>query len=374
MRSATGSSFFGRDEKIRISGFLAVIGALHLLGWGLFALYGHRYGPAYAGAGSLAYVFGLRHAFDADHISAVDDTTRFLMQRGGRPLGVGFFFSLGHSTVVFGLSIAIAVAARGVQHRLPALEKVGGTIGATVSGTFLLVIAALDFVVLLGVVRVWRETKRGAYDRQELEDLMTQRGFMNRVLGGRWRRFVSESWHMYPVGFLFGLGFDTASEVGLLALTATAATAGSGAPHETRALPFAAVMALPLLFTAGMSLMDTTDGVFMAKAYDWAFRNPLRKVYYNMATVGLGVFVASFVGTVEYLQVLSSHASWHGAFWEWLDGLDFELLGYAIVATFVLVWIGSVVVYKARRIEERYAFVTDPASRPDAADDSDHAF
>ena len=191
----------------------------------------------------------------------------------------------------------------------------------------------------------------------ELEELMMQRGFMNRILGSRWRRFISESWHMYPVGFLFGLGFDTASEVGLLALTAAAATSGPRGAQAS-ALPILAVVALPLLFTAGMSLMDTTDGVFMAKAYDWAFRNPLRKVYYNMATVGLGVFVASVVGTVEYLQVISSHASWHGPFWDWLDGLDFEILGYAIVATFLLVWVGSVVLYKARRIEERYALPT----------------
>ncbi len=330
------------------------VAVLHVLGWGLFALYGNRYGPAYAGAGSLAYVFGLRHAFDADHISAVDDTTRFLMQRGKRPLGVGFFFSLGHSTVVFGIACAIAVAARGVEHHLPALAAVGGTVGATVSGTFLLVIAFLDFLILRGIVGVWRKTKSGDCDGAELEELMAQRGFMNRMLGGRWRRFISESWHMYPVGVVFGLGFDTASEVALLALTTAAATETHATSH-VRPLPMLAVIALPLLFAAGMSLMDTTDGVFMAKAYDWAFRNPVRKVYYNMATVGLGVFVAGVIGTVEYLQVLSAHVRWHGAFWDWLDGLDFEMLGYVIVALFILLWICSVVVYKARRIEERYA-------------------
>jgi len=335
-----------------------VIATLHALGWGLFAFYGNSFGPAYAGAGSLAYVFGLRHAFDADHISAVDDTTRYLMQRGKRPLGVGFFFSLGHSTVVFALALSIAVATRSVQHHLPTFEKIGGTIGATVSGTFLLVIAFLDFLILRGIISVWKKTKRGDYNRAELEELMMQRGFMNRILGSRWRRFISDSWHMYPVGFLFGLGFETASEVGLLALTAAAATSGQHGTHASP-LPILAVLALPLLFTAGMSLMDTTDGVFMAKAYDWAFRNPLRKVYYNMATVGLGVFVASAVGTVEYLQVLSSHANWNGPFWDWLNSLDFEVLGYLIVATFILVWIGSMVLYKARRIEERYAFAEE---------------
>jgi nickel/cobalt transporter (NiCoT) family protein len=346
--------WFSRGEKLRLGAMFGVIVVLHLLGWGLFAFYGDQFGPAYAGAGSLAYVFGLRHAFDADHISAVDDTTRFLMQRGKRPLGVGFFFSLGHSTVVFGLALAAAVATRSVQHHLPTFERIGGTIGATISGTFLLVIAFLDFLILRGIMAVWRTTKRGEYDRAELEELMMQRGFMNRILGSRWRRFIGESWHMYPVGFLFGLGFDTASEVGLLALTAAAATSGKRAAHGSP-LPILAVVALPTLFTAGMSLMDTTDGVFMAKAYDWAFRNPLRKVYYNMATVGLGVFVASVVGTVEYLQVISSHVNWHGPFWDWLDSLDFEILGYVIVATFILVWVGSILLYKARRIEERYA-------------------
>ena len=276
------------------------------------------------------------------------------MQRGKRPLGVGFFFSLGHSSVVLGLAIAIAIVTHSVQRTLPGFERIGGTIGATVSGTFLIVIAVLDFIILRGIVDVWRKTKSGAYNREELEDLMMQRGFINRVLGSRWRRFIGESWQMYFVGFLFGLGFDTASEVGLLAVTAAAASGHAHPGGHAHGLPWGAVITLPILFAAGMSLMDTTDGVFMAKAYDWAFRHPLRKVYYNMATVGLGVFVASFVGLVEYLQVLSSHVDWHGAFWDWLNGLDFEVLGYVIVATFLFVWIGSIALYKMRRLEERY--------------------
>jgi high-affinity nickel-transport protein len=354
-RSTRGRGrMFSRREKVRLGAMFGVIVLLHVLGWSLFAFYGNRFGAAYAGAGSIAYLFGLRHAFDADHISAIDDTTRYLMQSGKRPMGVGFFFSLGHSSVVFGLALAIAVTARGVQHHLSSFVSLGATIGATISGTFLLVIALLDFMILRGILRVWKRTKSGDYDREELEDLMSQRGFMNRILGSRWRRFITESWHMYPVGFLFGLGLDTASEVGLLALTAAAATAGPrSSPAST--LPILAVMALPLLFAAGMSLMDTTDGVFMAKAYDWAFRNPLRKVYYNIATVGLGVFVAGVVGTAEYLQVISARVNWHGPFWDWLNNLDFEIVGYLIVAAFIVVWIGSVVLYKARRIEERYA-------------------
>lgn len=346
---------FDQSERRRLTGFFGSIALLHVLGWGLFAHYGTRYGAAYAGAGSLAYVFGLRHAFDADHISAIDDTTRYLMQRGKRPLGTGFFFSLGHSSVVIALSVAIAFAARSVQHQIPGFEKIGGTVGATISGTFLLVIAVLDFFILLGVLDVWKKTKTGAYNREELDELMMQRGFINRVLGSRWRRFISDSWQMYPVGFLFGLGFDTASEIGLLALTAAAATGGAHhAGQSAHALPLGAILALPLLFAAGMSLMDTTDGVLMAKAYDWAFRNPLRKVYYNLATVGLGVFVAGVIGLVEYLQVISTHANWHGTFWHWIGTLDFEILGYMIVATFLLVWIGSVALYKFRHLEERY--------------------
>ena len=354
---------FTRSELKRLAGFYGLIIALHAAGWGLFLYYGHRGGPVYAGAGALAYSFGLRHAFDADHISAVDDSTRFLMQRGKDPLGTGFFFSLGHSTVVVGLAVGIAAAAASVRHHIPTLERVGGTVGGTVSGTFLMVIAFLDFLILLGVMDVWRKTKRGDYQPEELDELMMQRGYMNRILGTRWRRFLTDSWHMYPIGLMFGLGFDTASEVGLLALTAAAA---SGAHHHSGALPVLGIIALPLLFTAGMTLMDTTDGVFMAKAYGWAFSNPVRKVYYNLSTVALGVFVAADIGTVEYLQVLSAHTHLHGPFWEFLQGLDFELLGYFIVAAFIVFWLASVIWYKVRRIDERYSVATDPASSQEA--------
>jgi high-affinity nickel-transport protein len=234
---------------------------------------------------------------------------------------------------------------------MPTLQRVGGTIGASVSGTFLLAIAVLDFFIFLGVLDVWRKAKTGEYDPEHLDELMTQRGFVNRIVGSRWRNLLSESWHMYPLGFLFGLGFDTASEIALLALTTAAATGSrEGAGH----LPIGAVLALPLLFTAGMTLMDTTDGVFMAKAYDWAFSNPLRKIYYNLATVALGVFVAGAIGLVEYLQVLTDHAHLRGPFWDTIGSVDFEILGYGIVATFLTFWVGSVFLYKYRRLDERY--------------------
>jgi nickel/cobalt transporter (NiCoT) family protein len=352
---------FRRDEFARLGAMYGFIALLHVLGWSLFLYYGHRAGPVYAGAGALAYSFGLRHAFDADHISAVDDSTRFLMQRGQDPLATGFFFSLGHSSVVVALSIGIATAAESVQRHIPTLQRVGGTIGATVSGTFLMVIAFLDFMILLGVIDVWKKAKSGAYEPETLDELMGQRGYMNRLLGSRWRRFLQSSWQMYPIGLLFGLGFDTASEVGLLALTAAAATGGS---HHTGHLPVGGIIALPLLFTAAMALMDTTDGVFMAKAYGWAFSNPIRKIYYNLSTVSLGVFVAGGIGTVEYLQVLSTHTHFHGPFWHWLNGLDFELLGYVIVGVFIAFWIGSVAWYKLRHLDDRYAVA--PVGTPEA--------
>jgi nickel/cobalt transporter (NiCoT) family protein len=343
---------FDRVQRWRIAGMYGSIAAIHAVGWILFLSYQHSYGVQYATAGGLAYGFGLRHAFDADHISAIDDTTRYLMQRGKKPVGVGYFFSLGHSTIVLALSVALGVAAESVQRSVPRLRADGSNIGLIVSGSFLLAIAALDSIILAGLLDVWRKTKSGEYSQSELDDLMMQRGFINRVMGTRWRRFISDSWQMYPVGVLFGLGFDTATEVGLLALTGAAATGHLG--NHNHDLPFGAIIALPLLFTAGMSLMDTTDGIVMTRAYDWAFKNPLRKVFYNMSTVSLGIFVAGAVGSVEFLQVISTNAKFHGAFWRWLDHLDFETLGYGIVGAFIVLWVGSVIYYRVSRVEERY--------------------
>jgi high-affinity nickel-transport protein len=343
---------FTPREWARLGGMYGFILLLHVLGWGFFFLYHNDFGPAYAGAGALAYTFGLRHAFDADHISAVDDTTRFLMQRGKRPLGVGFFFSLGHSTIVFLLSLALAIAAKAVERHLDTWHTIGGVIGASVSATFLWIVGILNLIVLLGILKVWREVKEGRYHRERLDELLLQRGFMNRLLGSRFRNFVKDSWHMYPVGVLFGLGFDTATEVGLLAITATAATQSSAATGTT--LPFLGIIAMPLLFAAGMSLMDTTDGVFMTKAYGWAFSNPLRKIYYNMTTTGLSVIVALVIGTIEYLQVAAAKLHMNNGFFTWLGNLNFETLGYWIVGMFVAAWFLSVALYKLRRVEERW--------------------
>src|SRR6478752_10853023 len=256
-----------RAEWCRLALFAAAILGLNVLGWGLFVYYAHG-NPALAGLGTLAYTFGLRHAFDADHIAAIDNTTRKLLQDGKRPLGVGFFFSLGHSTVVFTLATGLAVAATTVNSKIPAFQDYGGYIGASVSGTFLLIIGLLNLFVLLDILGVYKRMKRGHYDEQKLEDALASQGLMSRFFLKRVGDKIDTSWKMYPLGILFGLGFDTASEIGLLAVAAGVAT------HN---VPFLAVISLPVIFAAGMSLMDTADGAFMTQAYGWAFSNPIRK-------------------------------------------------------------------------------------------------
>jgi high-affinity nickel-transport protein len=333
-----------RAEWIRLSGFLAAVGVLHVVGWGLFLYYSDHYRPL-VGLGLTAYLFGLRHAFDADHIAAIDNTTRKMLSQGKRPMGVGFFFSLGHSTIVFALAAGLAVAARTVNSAIPTFQDYGGTIGAGVSGTFLWAIGILNLIVLLDIVRIFREMRGGEYDRELLEDRLLQRGMMSRWFG-RLFRLIDHSWQMYPLGVLFGLGFDTATEVGLLALAAGVAV---------HSVPVLAIISLPILFAAGMSLMDTLDGAFMSQAYGWAFSNPVRKVYYNITVTSLSVIVALAIGTVELLQVMSSRLALSGGFWTWLNGLDFGTLGYVIVALFVLMWATSVAVWKLTNIEERWA-------------------
>src|SRR5919197_163957 len=339
------AAVFTPAEWGRLAAMYGFIAFLHVLGWALFAGIAAK-SAAFAGAGLIAYTLGMRHGFDADHISAVDDTTRYLMAKGRKPLGVGFFFSFGHSSVVFGLSLGLAVAAKSVQSHIPAFQDLGGVIGASVSGTFLWIIGLLNLAVLIGILKVWRQAKRGAFDREELDRLLLQRGLVNRILGGRAQKLINHSWQMYPLGLLFGLGFDTASQVGLLALAGGAVSGQSS---------FLGIMSLPIPFAAGMRLVDTTDGALMTKAYDWAFTSPLRKLWYNLTTTGLSVAVALVVGTIELLQVLSDRLGWKGAFFEFLnERLDFGLIGYTIVALFIGAWLTSVVLWRVRRVEERY--------------------
>jgi high-affinity nickel-transport protein len=328
---------FTRAEWWRLGGLSGSVALLHVAGWGLLLYYSASH-PVLGGLGVLAYTFGLRHAFDADHIAAIDNTTRKLLAEGQRPLGVGFFFSLGHSSVVFVLATALAVATHAVGGAIPTLHSYGGYIGAGVSGTFLLVMGFLNLLVLRDIAAIARGMRGGRFDEDELEQRLLDRGLMNRFLIGRVARLIRKSWHMYPLGALFGLGFDTASEVGLLALTA--GVAGGQ-------VPLLGIVALPLVFAAGMSLMDTADGVFMVKAYHWAFSSPARKVFYNLTVTALSVIVALGVGGIELFDVMFSGVT-----------LDFELLGYVIVGLFVVTWVAATVIWKLRRIEERWALPT----------------
>ena len=347
MASLTRSltSAFDPAERRRLGGFGLAVVAIHVAGWGALLTYGAGH-PTFLALGGLAYTFGLRHAFDADHISAIDNTTRKLLQQRRQPIGVGFFFSLGHSTVVFVIALLLGLAVKSLVEGVGGgqLKSVGGLVGTGVSGVFLVAIGVLNLLVLLDIFGVFLRMRRGQYDRASLQQELVAGGLMTRVFG-RLFKVVTQSWHMYPIGFLFGLGFDTASEVALLAISA-----GAAAQH----LPFLAVVSLPVIFAAGMSLMDTADGAFMAKAYSWAFSNPVRKVFYNMTVTGLSVFVALFVGAVELLQVLIGQLRWEGQPWSAIAALNFTNMGFIIVAAFLVTWLGAFAIYKARRVEERW--------------------
>ncbi|HEV3123716.1 MAG TPA: HoxN/HupN/NixA family nickel/cobalt transporter [Candidatus Dormibacteraeota bacterium] len=350
-------------EWARLGGFASFILFLHLAGWLTLALLvAPKYAAVGLGTGLTAYTFGLRHAFDADHISAIDNTTRKFMADGKRPLGVGFFFSLGHSSIVFGLAVGLAFAARTVAGQVSdssQLKNFGGYIGTGVSGLFLYLIAALNVVVLVGIVRVFRDMRRGHYDEFQLEQKLQERGFMNRFLGPI-ARSVKHSWQMYFVGLLFGLGFDTATEVGLLALAAGAASTG---------LPWYAVLCLPVLFAAGMCLMDTADGAFMTQAYGWAFAKPVRKVFYNITITGLSVAVAFLIGTIELLQILVQYFSLSGGAWDLIANLNLNTMGIGIVVVFFATWVIALSVWRLGRIEERWALAPagpQPAPLPPA--------
>jgi high-affinity nickel-transport protein len=332
----------------------AVIG-LHVVGFFILLVLVVPHGYALGGEGAFglgvgitAYTLGLRHAFDADHIAAIDNTTRKLMGEGQRPLSVGFFFSLGHSTIVFALGLLVVLGVRGlggaVQDDRSALHQAAGLVGPAVSGSFLVLIGVLNLVILVSVVRIFRRMRRGHVDEQELEDQLNARGVMSRFYG-RATRSVSKPWHMYPLGVLFGLGFDTATEVALLVLAGGAAAGG---------LPFYAILCLPILFAAGMSLLDTIDGAFMNFAYGWAFSHPVRKIYYNMTITGLSVAVALLIGSIEVLSVLADELGLTGGFWHAVSNLDLNLVGYMILGLFVVTWAVAAAVWRFARIEERW--------------------
>jgi high-affinity nickel-transport protein len=341
---------------------IAVVGGLHVLGFvtliSLVAPRHYQLGTAGAftiGIGVTAYTLGLRHAFDADHISAIDNTTRKLMAEGKRPLSVGFWFSLGHSTIVFAVAFLISVGVRAldgpVKNGNSNLHQVTSSIGTLVSGTFLYAIAAINVVILFGIVKVFREMRTGRFNEQQLEEQLNKRGLMNRFLG-RLTRTVTRPSQMYPIGVLFGLGFDTATEVALLVLAGGAAGAG---------LPWYAILCLPILFAAGMSLMDSIDGSFMNFAYGWAFSKPVRKVFYNLTITGLSVAVAVVIGTIELGGLLASELNLSGPFWNWFENININLLGFVIVGMFVATWAIALSVWRYGRIEERWSASIDQA-------------
>jgi high-affinity nickel-transport protein len=343
---------------------LAIV-VLHVIGFGLllgFVAPQHlRAGSGVfgIGVGITAYTLGMRHAFDADHIGAIDNTTRKLMSDGQRPLSVGFFFSLGHSSVVFLLAAGFAIGIRGlsgdVSNGGSSLHQATGLIGPAVSGSFLFLIGILNLVVLIGIVRIFLRMRQGHFDELELEQQLNQRGLMTRFYG-RATQAVRQPWQMYPLGFLFGLGFDTATEIALLATAGTAAAGG---------LPISAILCLPILFAAGMSLLDTIDGAFMNFAYGWAFSRPVRKIFYNITITALSVAVALVIGSIELLAVLADRLNLTGGIWDRMSNLDLNLVGYFIVALFAATWIVALAIWRFGRIEERWSARLDHGLEPE---------
>jgi nickel/cobalt transporter (NiCoT) family protein len=341
-------------EWAKVGAMAATIIGLNVLGWGMLvlALSGHYHINKTElfgfGTGILAYTLGMRHAFDADHIAAIDNTTRKLIQDGERPLSIGFFFSLGHSTIVFILAVLLNLGIRAlngaVKNNTSALHHWTSIVGTSVSGTFLYLIGLLNLVVLFSIIKVSREMRQGRYDADELERQLDSRGLMNRILGGYAKR-VDSPWKMYPVGALFGLGFDTATEVALLVLAGSAVVGG---------LPFYAVISLPVLFAAGMCLFDTIDGCFMNFAYDWAFAKPIRKIYYNLTITGLSVFIALFIGTVEILGLIAQETSRSGWFWDLVQNFNINRAGFIIVGVFVATWVVALAIWHFGDIERKW--------------------
>jgi high-affinity nickel-transport protein len=318
------------------------VAGFHILGFALLGLSAANH-PTLLGMGALAYIFGLRHAFDIDHIAAIDNTVRKLVEQRSDPMGVGFFFSLGHCTVVACMTLVTALAVHFAQQQLPQLQSIGEIVGAAVSGTFLLVVGCINLFIFADIYRLFVRMREGVYGEQGLEKLLLSRGFVARFVNPL-LKLITKSWHVYPVGFLFGLGFDTASEVALLAMSAEA---------EKTAIPWTGIFALPILFASGMSLMDTADGIFMTTAYKWAFSTPVRKVYYNLTVTGLGVLAALVIGLIELAQVLIPEIGLHNGIWVWIQRLNFNGLGYILVSLFGLVYGISFCLWKLLRVEER---------------------
>lgn len=330
------------NEKIKIALIFSVLFIVTAVGFSVAFIIG-KIAIVLAGLGIVCYVFGLRHGVDADHIAAIDNTTRKLMQEGKRPFTVGLWFSLGHSTIVVALIVGFIVVTRTVATNIPALQSAGAVIGTLISGSFLWIIGFINVIIVIGVYKIFQTAKQGKLNQADLENLLEKRGFMNRFFHSLFK-IISKPWHIYPVGVLFGLGFDTASEVALIAISV-----GIGV---STSIPLYYILILPLLFTCGMVTVDTADGVTMRVAYGWAFLNPIRKIYYNLTVTVISVLVAWAIGTVELLQVLSTELKFSGFFWSWLNSLDFEIMGFGIIAIFAVSWAVSFSYWRYKKYDK----------------------
>ena len=335
-----------RNEKIRIAIIFSVLLVVTAIGFSAAFVIG-KIAVVLGGLGIVAYVFGLRHGVDADHIAAIDNTTRKLMQEGKRPYTVGMWFSLGHSTVVVALIIGLIFATRAITTNIPALQSTGAIVGTLVSGSFLWIIGFINAVIVIGIYKIFQTLKQGKLNQEELDNLLENRGFMNRFFRPLFR-VINKPWHIYPVGVLFGLGFDTASEVALIAISV-----GIGV---STSIPIYYILILPLLFTCGMVTVDTADGVAMRVAYGWAFLNPIRKIYYNLTVTVISVLVAWAIGTIELLQVLSTELNLSGLFWSWLNTINFEMIGFGIIGIFIMSWLISFGYWRVKKYDELNPF------------------
>lgn len=333
--------FRGRLKNPAWLKYAAAVAIIHLTGIILLLVNSRQY-PQLIGLGFVAYTLGLRHAFDADHIAAIDNVVRKLVQQKKKPLGVGFFFSIGHSSVVFIMALVTTFSMKWAQDNIPYLKDTGKLVGTAVSGLFLIVIGLVNLFIWFEVFILFKNVNKSGYNNDQLDEILLKRGFISRFLGPFYRR-INKSWHVYPLGFLFGLGFDTASEIALLAISASLVT---------QVVPLSAIISLPIIFAAGMSLMDTADGIFMTTAYNWAFSTPLRKLYYNLTVTGLSVVAALVIGSIELLQLLTLKLELRDGVWKWIQGLDLGGIGYLLAGLFVVSWLFSYILWKILRLEK----------------------
>ena len=321
--------------------YAVIVAMIHILGVVMLFMNLKQY-PQLLGFAFLSYTLGLRHAFDVDHIAAIDNTVRKMIQQKQDSMGVGFYFSIGHSTVVCIMAIITGLSMHWAQQNIPQIQNIASLIGTGVAGSFLLLIGLFNLYIWFDIYGFFIKMRRGEFKEEELDELLLSRGFLSRFFKPLYK-LINKSWHVYPLGFLFGLSFDTASEVALLAISATLGAKG---------MPMTAILSLPIIFAAGMSLMDTADGIFMTTAYHWAFSTPMRKIYYNLSVTGLSVIAALFIGLIELAQILTPKLGLKGGVWTWIQNLNFGSMGYILVGLFILTWAISYFIWKIMKFEK----------------------